>query len=158
MNAKKKTGKEVNSAVQSMINGLNDVLANRQVYYANLRGLHWDIAGDKFFELHELYEEYYNEEAAAIDQVAERIAMLGGHPENRFSEYLKQSDIKETHHVSDWEKGVNQVLDSMKTLHEKYRNLVKSATEADAFGTVALAGKHPAAIEAHLWKLTAYMA
>ena len=68
MNAKKKTGKEVNSAVQSMINGLNDVLANRQVYYANLRGLHWDIAGDKFFELHELYEEYYNEEAAAIDQ------------------------------------------------------------------------------------------
>ena len=95
MNAKKKTGKEVNSAVQSMINGLSDVLANRQVYYANLRGLHWDIAGDKFFELHELYEEYYNEEAAAIDQVAERIAMLGGHPENRFSEYLKQSDIKE---------------------------------------------------------------
>ena len=153
MNAKKKTGKEVNSAVQSMINGLNDVLANRQVYYANLRGLHWDIAGDKFFELHELYEE-----AAAIDQVAERIAMLGGHPENRFSEYLKQSDIKETHHVSDWEKGVNQVLDSMKTLHEKYRNLVKSATEADDFGTVALAGKHLAAIEAHLWKLTAYMA
>ena len=120
--------------------------------------MHWDIAGDKFFELHELYEEYYNEEAAAIDQVAERIAMLGGHPENRFSEYLKQSDIKETHHVSDWEKGVNQVLDSMKTLHEKYRNLVKSATEADDFGTVALAGKHLAAIEAHLWKLTAYMA
>lgn len=158
MNAKKKTGKEVNSAVQSIINGLSDVLANRQVYYANLRGLHWDIAGDKFFELHELYEEYYNEEAAAIDQVAERIAMLGGHPENRFSEYLKQSDIKETHHVSDWEKGINQVLDSMNILREKYQGLVKLATEAGDFGTVALAGKHLGAIETNLWKLTAYMA
>lgn len=158
MNAKKKTGKEVNSSVESIINGLSDVLANRQVYYANLRGLHWDIVGDKFFELHELYEEYYNEEAAAIDQVAERIAMLGGHPENRFSEYLKQSDIKETHHVSDWEKGVNQVLDSMNTLREKYQSLVKSATEAGDFGTVALAGKHLAAIETNLWKLTTYMA
>lgn len=158
MNAKKKTGKEVNSAVQSIINGLSDVLANRQVYYANLRGLHWDIVGDKFFELHELYEEYYNEEAAAIDQVAERIAMLGGHPENRFSEYLKQSDIKEIHHVSDWEKGINQVLDSMNILREKYQGLVKLATEAGDFGTVALAGKHLGAIETNLWKLTAYMA
>ena len=46
----------------------------------------------------------------------------------------------------------------MKTLREKYRNLVKLATEADDYGTVALASKHLAAIEARLWKLTAYMA
>ena len=31
---------------------LNDLLANYQVFYMNARGFHWNIKGDKFFELH----------------------------------------------------------------------------------------------------------
>ncbi|MDR0394416.1 MAG: DNA starvation/stationary phase protection protein, partial [Tannerella sp.] len=114
---------------------LNDLLANRQVYYTNLRGLHWDIKGDKFFELHALYEDYYNNEASAIDELAERIAMLGGHPENRFSEYLKIAEIKETHNVSDWAAGLNQLIETMKTLLTKYHKLLALANETDDSGT-----------------------
>ncbi|MDR1223562.1 MAG: DNA starvation/stationary phase protection protein [Tannerella sp.] len=145
------------AAVKKVTDSLSDVLANRQVYYTNLRGLHWDIKGDKFFELHELYEGYYNNEASAIDEVAERIAMLGEHPENRFSEYLKKSDIKETHCISNWETGLNQVIATMKTLLGKYRILLALANEATDTGTVLLAGKHIADLETNLWKLTAYM-
>jgi starvation-inducible DNA-binding protein len=143
-------------ATGKVIDSLSDLLANRQVYYTNLRGLHWDIKGDKFFELHELYEGYYNNEASAIDQVAERIAMLGGHPENRFSEYLKISDIKESYCVQDWEAGLKQVIATMKTLLEKYRRLLTLANEAADAGTVSLAIKHITDIETNLWKLTAY--
>lgn len=145
------------AVVKPIIESLNDILANRQVYYTNLRGLHWDIVGDKFFELHELYEEYYNHEAAAIDEVAERIAMLGGHPENRFSQYIKQADIKETHGVSDWEKGLKQVIASMNTLHEKYKKLFKFASEAGDSATISLAGRHLNLLEMNMWKLRAYM-
>ncbi|MDR2914272.1 MAG: DNA starvation/stationary phase protection protein [Tannerella sp.] len=145
------------AAVKKIINSLSDLLANHQVYYTNLRGLHWDIKGDKFFELHELYEEYYNNEASAIDEVAERIAMLGGHPENRFSEYIKKSDIKEIHTISDWEAGIKNIMSSMKTILEKYRNLLTLASGANDFGTVSLARKRISEIETNLWKLTAYM-
>ena len=31
---------------------MNDLLANYQVFYMNVRGFHWNIRGDKFFELH----------------------------------------------------------------------------------------------------------
>jgi len=31
---------------------LNDLLANYQVFYMNVRGFHWNIKGEKFFELH----------------------------------------------------------------------------------------------------------
>jgi len=157
MKTKNSLGLELN-AVQSIITGLNDLLANHQVYYTNLRGLHWDIKGDKFFELHELYEEYYNDEASVIDEVAERIAMLGGHPENRFSEYIKQSDIKETHHIADWEKGVNQVLLSMQMILDKNRNLLQLAVDTNDSGTTTLIRKHIADLESKIWKLTAYMA
>lgn len=32
--------------------GLNDLLENYSVLYLNTRGYHWNIKGDKFFELH----------------------------------------------------------------------------------------------------------
>ena len=145
------------AASEKVINSLNDLLANHQIYYTNLRGLHWDIKGDKFFELHELYEEYYNSEAETIDAVAERIAMLGGHPENRFSEYLKKTDINELSNVSDWESGLKHIMDSMKTFLDKYRKLFASAKEACDIGTAGLASKQISSIEANLWKLTAYV-
>ena len=144
-------------ASEKVINCLSDLLANHQVYYTNLRGLHWDIKGDKFFELHELYEGYYNSEAEAIDAVAERIAMLGGHPENRFSEYLKASEIKELSNVSDWEQGVKHVIDSMKIILEQYRQLFALGKDANDIGTMSFARKQISDIEANLWKLTAYM-
>ena len=34
-----------------LVNKLNGLLANFQIYYQNLRGLHWNIKGKSFFEL-----------------------------------------------------------------------------------------------------------
>ncbi len=137
----------------SIIESLADLLANRQVSYTNMRGLHWDIKGDKFYELHALYEEYYNGEAEAIDELAERIVMLGGHPENRFSEYLKKSEIKETHNVSDWQQGVKQVLDTWQLLQAKYHALDKLATALGDVTTHSIVEHHLSKIETDLWIL-----
>ena len=40
---------------------LNILLANFQIYYQNLRGLHWNIRGRRFFDLHLKFEELYND-------------------------------------------------------------------------------------------------
>ena len=40
---------------------LNDLLANYQVFYTNVRGFHWNIKGEKFFGLHAKFEELYND-------------------------------------------------------------------------------------------------
>ena len=39
---------------------LNLLLASYQVFYINIRGYHWNIKGEKFFELHGKFEELYN--------------------------------------------------------------------------------------------------
>ena len=145
------------AASNKVINCLNDLLANHQIYYTNLRGLHWDIKGDKFFELHELYEGYYNSEAGTIDAIAERIAMLGGHPESRFSEYIKKADIKEINNISNWEAGLKHIIASLKIILEKYRQLFTLGKDANDIGTMSFARKQISDIETNLWKLTAYM-
>ena len=40
---------------------LNILLANYHIYYQNLRGLHWNIRGRRFFDLHLKFEELYND-------------------------------------------------------------------------------------------------
>ena len=40
---------------------LNELLANYSLFYQNTRGYHWNIKGEKFFELHLKFEELYND-------------------------------------------------------------------------------------------------
>ena len=71
-----------------------------QVYYTNLRGFHWNIKGHNFFVLHSQFEKMYDDTAEKVDEIAERILMLGGTPANKFSDYLKVANINEVDKVS----------------------------------------------------------
>jgi starvation-inducible DNA-binding protein len=136
---------------------LSDLLADYQVFYTNLRGFHWNIQGDKFYELHELYEAYYNEFAEKIDEIAERIVILGGVPANSFSVYLKQSSVKEVSGVSDWKAGVNNVLETLQLLLGKLRELQGLAIQSKDAGTVSLASHGIKSFEKKIWMLSAYL-
>ncbi|MCL4164047.1 UNVERIFIED_CONTAM: hypothetical protein GTU68_016319, partial [Idotea baltica] len=96
-------GIDVEKAGQ-LITSLNDLLANYQLFYQNLRGLHWNIKGKEFFELHLKFEELYNDAVIKVDEIAERILTLEGEPLHVMSDYLKTAEIKEEKGVKDGEK------------------------------------------------------
>ncbi|MEZ4950624.1 MAG: ferritin-like domain-containing protein [Saprospiraceae bacterium] len=95
---------------------LNILLANYSIFYQNTRGYHWNIKGEKFFELHLKFEELYNDLLLKIDEVAERILTLGHTPEHSYSQYANLSTIKESEKVSDGLIAVEQILDAFKTI------------------------------------------
>ena len=80
---------------------LNILLANYSIFYQNTRGFHWNIKGEKFFELHVKFEELYNDLLLKIDEVAERILTLGFAPEHNYSKYAPVAAIKESTKVVD---------------------------------------------------------
>jgi starvation-inducible DNA-binding protein len=144
-------------AIHPVIARLNTLLADYQVFYTNLRGLHWNIRGDKFYELHGIYEEYYNEMAEKIDEVAERIVMLGGVPANSFSTYLKQTGVTEISGVSDWREGGNHVVATLRYLIGSLRELFDAARQAGDHGTTSLATHGIKNFEKKVWMLSAYL-
>lgn len=79
----------------TIVLSLQQLLADFQIHYANLRGFHWNIKGHGFFVLHSKFEDLYNGAAEKVDEIAERILMLGGTPANKYSDYLKMAQIKE---------------------------------------------------------------
>lgn len=98
--------------VQNVVASLQQLLADFQIYYTNLRGFHWNIKGHGFFILHSKFEEMYNDAAEKVDEIAERILMLGGIPFNNFSEYLKIAEIKEVSNISCGDEALNNILET----------------------------------------------
>lgn len=140
-----------------LINGLNNLLADYQVFYMNTRGLHWNIKGEKFFELHVKFEELYNNLVLKIDEVAERILTLGGIPAHSYSEYLQLSDIKEVKGVSKGQEGVESVVDSFQKIIIKQRALLKLSADAEDEGTNALMSDYIREQEKMIWMYSSYL-
>ena len=61
----------------------------------------------------------YNNAAEKVDELAERILMLGGEPENKFSEYLKVARVKEVSGVSCGDEALKNILDTYGHLKEQ---------------------------------------
>ena len=72
---------------------LNILLSNFQVYYQNLRGIHWNIRGKRFFDLHVKFEELYNDAQLKVDLIAERVLTLGGTPLHTFEDYIANNRL-----------------------------------------------------------------
>lgn len=136
---------------------LNILLANYSVFYQNTRGYHWNIKGEKFFELHLKFEELYNDLLLKIDEVAERILTLGHAPEHNFTQYNKISTIKESTKVTDGLKAVEQILESFKTVISMQRELLNLSADANDEGTNALMSDYIRAQEKLVWMYSAFL-
>ncbi len=136
---------------------LNDLLADYQLFYQNLRGLHWNIKGKEFFELHVKFEEFYNDAIIKIDEIAERILTLEGEPLHTYSAYLKASEIKEEKSVTDGVKGVEIIIKNFGVLILKEREILSLAADANDEGTVSLMSDYITETEKTLWMLNAYL-
>lgn len=138
-------------ATKKISDELQNLLADFQVYYTNLRGFHWNIKGPRFFKLHEKFEEIYDEVSDQIDEIAERILMLGETPLHNFSDYLKKNEIKESGVVSNEDEALKLVLSYLKTLIAKERKILEIAGEANDEGTVAILGEYILGQEKLVW-------
>ena len=57
---------------------LNEILADSTILYALYKKAHWNVAGPTFYQLHLLFDKHAEEQTALIDQIAERVQLLGG--------------------------------------------------------------------------------
>lgn len=136
---------------------LNNLLSDFQIYYMNLRGFHWNIKGEKFFELHLKFEELYNDAQLKIDEIAERILTLGFTPIHSYSDYVKTSKIKEKTDVSDGKTALNSILETLTSIIISERNILELSSEASDEGTNALMSDYIREQEKLIWMLKSYL-
>ena len=143
--------------VEKEIEVLNVLLSNYQTYYQNLRGVHWNIKGKRSFELHVKFEELYNAAQEQVDQIAERILTLGGVPFNTLASYVKHATIPVGENVSDDDKAVRLIVDSIIALLPLERELLSLSDEINDEGTNTLVSDLIVEQEKNLWMLKSYL-
>ena len=140
-----------------LADSLNNLLADYMMFYQNTRGLHWNIKGEKFFELHLKFEELYTNLLVKVDEVAERILTLGTTPLHTFDDYKNTAKIKSVKNVSEGKKGVQSILDAFEVLIVKQRQLLKLSADAVDEGTNALMSDYIREQEKLVWMYSSFM-
>ena len=145
------------SKAKKLAEKLNELLANYSIFYQNTRGYHWNIKGEKFFELHLKFEELYNDLLLKIDEVAERILTLGYSPNHNFGEYRKSSKILESGQISNGNKAVGDILIAFQTIIILQRELLILSDEAADEGTNALMSDYIRLQEKLVWMYSSFL-
>lgn len=146
-----------NDKAKHLAEKLNELLANYSIFYQNTRGYHWNIKGEKFFELHLKFEELYNDLLLKIDEVAERILTLGHTPKHSYADYRKNSKIKESVQVSDGIKAVEDILTSFQTILIFQREILNISGDAGDEGTNALMSEFISLQEKSVWMYSSFL-
>lgn len=145
------------TANEREVEQLQILLANYQLYYQNLRNFHWNVRGRAFFELHAKFEELYTDASDKVDEVAERILTLDGHPLGNYSDYVAISTIQEANSNTSGEEMVQQVVNAHDILIEKVRNVIAEANENEDEGTLDILPAYISYLEKINWMLKAYL-
>ncbi len=138
------------------VEDLNTLLADYHLYYQKLRNFHWNIIGKNFFDLHEKFEELYDDAKLKVDEIAERILTLRERPTSNLSDYLKASNLKESEgNLSDSEM-IETLLEDHGLLLKQLRKVGKMADKAGDEGTIDLIGGYIRELEKTSWMLEAW--
>lgn len=124
-----------NTALQSVEN-LNQVLADTITLRDLYKKHHWQVAGPTFYQLHLLFDKFYEEQNDLVDTIAERIQSLGG------ISLAMAADVAETTIIPRPPKGreeapvqISRLLHAHEIVLEEARSMARQAAEAGDDGT-----------------------
>lgn len=72
-------------------------LADESILYTKTRKAHWNVEGQDFYNKHLFFKAQYQQLDEMIDQMAERIRMLGHYAPATLGEYLALTHLSESH-------------------------------------------------------------
>ncbi|MCZ2845602.1 MAG: DNA starvation/stationary phase protection protein [Candidatus Bathyarchaeota archaeon] len=141
---------------EKTVEELNVLLADYHLYYQKLRNFHWNIIGQNFFDLHEKFEELYDDAKLKVDEIAERILTLRFQPTSNYSDYLKKSNLKES--SSDLSDGemVSILLEDHGKILRQMTKVIETADKNGDEGTIDMIGAYIRELEKTSWMLDAW--
>jgi len=137
---------------------LKPILAETFQLYLLTQNIHWNIVGPLFQSVHTLTEEQYIELAAAVDEIAERIRILGEKAPGGLKVYQELGSIKDGNENATAEEMIKTLSAAHKLIANNIRPLIGKAAEAGDEVTVGLLADRLTVHEKTQWMLNAILA
>ena len=118
------------------VENLNQLLADTMTLRDMYKKHHWQVAGHTFYQLHLLFDKHHGEQDELVDEIAERIQLLGG------ISLAMASDVAETTIIPRPPRGreevpvqISRLLEAHEFILKEARAMAKQAQEDEDDGT-----------------------
>src|SRR5579862_8784627 len=118
------------------VENLNQVLADTMTLRDMYKKHHWQVAGHTFYQLHLLFDKHHGEQDELVDEIAERIQVLGG------ISLAMAADVAETTIIPRPPRGreeapvqISRLLEAHEAILKEARTMAKQASDAGDDGT-----------------------
>ncbi len=121
---------------RTSVDNLNQLLADTITLRDLYKKHHWQVSGPTFYQLHLLFDKHFGEQSELVDQIAERIMMLGG------VSIAMAADVAETTSIPRPPKGreeapvqISRLLNAHEIVLKEAHAMARSAGESGDDGT-----------------------
>lgn len=111
-------------AREEIVQQLNQILSDTMTLRDLYKKSHWQVSGPTFYQLHLLYDKHYKEQAELVDEIAERIQVLGG------ISIAMAHDVAETTGIARPPRGREEVPVQLSRLLEAHETIIKAVRAA----------------------------
>lgn len=142
-----------NRADSPVVEELCRQVANAFVLYANYKHYHWQTYGPLFRDLHKLFDEFASAILPSLDELAERVRMIGQDPPAHPLEVLDLASVRAAAQQSTMRQMIEEADHHVLVVIKEIRRAAKIADEHGDPGTVDLFSRLVQIHEKHEWWL-----
>lgn len=125
-----------------VINHLKVVLADTYAIYLKTQNYHWNVVGEHFVSIHNMFEEQYKQLTRMIDRIAERIRMLGEKSPGSFSEFSALTNIKNAQANFHWKKMIEDLFNDHKNMCDSLEKFIQISEEKNDYTSIDMLTDH----------------
>lgn len=139
------------------IKELQQLLADLYALYLKTQNYHWHIKGANFKFLHEFFGELYASLADNIDEVAERIIILGGQAPATFKSFMSLTNISDGDSALTWQNMVSDLASDQDKIVNAVNNVISAANSENDQATLGMVTEYIASFEKNRWMLESHL-
>jgi starvation-inducible DNA-binding protein len=140
-----------NTPESPVVQDLRQQVANAVVLYLNYKHYHWHTFGPHFRDLHKLFDRFAKDVLGTVDELAERVRMIGQNPPAHPLEAVDLASVAPAAPHSTMREMLEEAGRNMLIVIRDMRRAAKTADEHDDPGTVDMFSKFVQIHEKHEW-------
>lgn len=143
---------------KEIISILNHDLAASSDLYSQTKQAHWNVKGDNFYQLHELFDDLAEGILEVVDMIAERATALGGYAMGTVRMAAESSFLPEYEcHSSKGSDHVAELVRRYAKYAKRVREMINKTADLGDFSTSDLYTEVSRKADKSLWFLEAHL-
>ena len=142
-----------NTPKSPVVDALSRQVANGFVLYANYKHYHWQTFGPLFRDLHKMFDEFAEAVLGSLDELAERVRMIGQNPPARLTDLVERASVSSTSEPRTMREMIEEANRHELVVIKEMRDGARIAEEHDDPGTVDIFSRLVQIHEKHEWFL-----